>query len=128
MAEWLVSSSGEVGVSLASLEPLKLGEGHLEQAVFPGQQAGLVADVQNPNPVALSIVSSSLKDGLHSNVPACQAGLEDIRYLDNNDVKVEPGNNDKTVLGRFVLPSKLPNACQGEKLTAEVQVKASYGS
>jgi hypothetical protein len=123
VASWLVSTQGEANVKLASLSALKVGTAHGDGEALPGRQVALVADVENPNEISLTIISSSLQ-----NIQAEGCDVSDVKYLDRSDVSVEPGKHENVVLGRLVLPDRLGNACQGASITAALTVRAAYGS
>lgn len=129
IGSWLVVSSGEAGGQLASLEPVKVSAASVAEKAFPGQALGLVADLSNPNPVALEVVDVTMTSDLVSEKDACTAGLDGTRskFKDRDDFSVDPGESKNVVLGRVDLPSKLPDACQGQRLTAKLVVTTGFG-
>jgi hypothetical protein len=127
IASWFVESRGEASVMLDRLEPLKIGPATVKDGdeALPSKQVSLVSDVDNPNSVALTILSSRLTE-LKAEDPACD--VSDIEYRDNNDVAVPPGKSEHVAVGRLVLPNRMAQACMGANLKGTITVKAAYGA
>jgi hypothetical protein len=123
LATWMVTAKGEVNIDLADLKALEVGTAKTTEAALPGRKAVLVARVQNPNEIPLTIISSSIS-GLRADADGCD--VSGIIYFDRK-IDVPPGEHEGVELGVIELPKSLANACQGASLSATITVKAAYG-
>jgi len=130
MAAWLVSSTGEVQVGLAKLEPVVVGKAALsdEGKALPGKKLALVASsLDNPNGVTVSVLDSSLKS-LESTDEDCRASLgSGVKYSARDPFDLDDGKSEDVVLGTVSLGA-LANSCQGAVLEGVVALKVGYGS
>jgi hypothetical protein len=67
---------------------------------------------------------------LQSGDSACDESLANsrLRFDRTPDITVKPGSNDGIVVGNVRLPSLLANACQGQDVSADVQLRAAFGA
>ena len=126
---WYTDAQGEASGSLGSLVALDVSDARGGDGLLPGERMLLKVNVSNPNRVALSIVSVEVGD-LKSGDSACDESLADsrLKFDSTPDLVIQPGSNDGIVLGSVKLPNLLANACQGEDVSADVQLRAAYGA
>lgn len=126
---WYVDAKGEASGSLGSLASLDVSDAKGGEDLLPGDRMALKVNISNPNRVALDIVALDVGD-LKSGDGTCDASLADsrLRFDSTPNLTVQPGDNPGIVLGSIRLPSLLANACQGRGVSADVQVRAAYGS
>ena len=126
---WYVDVNGSASGSLGALSPLQVSDAKGGDGLLPGETFPVKVNIDNPNRVALDIVSVQIGD-LKSGNGDCDGSLADsrLRFDSTPDVTVQPGANDGIVLGKVKLPTLLANACQGRDVSADVQVRAAYGA
>lgn len=127
---WYVDVEGSASGSLGALSPLDVSDARdAGNGLLPGETLAIKVDIGNPNRVALSIVSVDVGD-LKSGDGSCDDSLADsrLRFDRTPDLTVQPGENAGVILGSIRLPKLLANACQGESVSAAVQLRAAYGS
>jgi hypothetical protein len=126
---WWTDVSGSASGSFASLQPLGVSDAKGGDGLLPGETLALRVNIDNPNRVALSLVTADIGD-LKSGDETCDTSLEDsrLRFDRTPDITVKPGSNDGITLGNVRLPSLLANACQGRDISADVSLRAAFGA
>ena len=126
---WYVDASGSASGSLGALQALQVSDARGGDGLLPGETMALRVNISNDNRVALNIVSVDVGD-LKSGDDACDSSLEDsrLRFDRTPDLTVQPGDNNGVVLGSVRLPNLLAQGCQGRDISADVQLRAAYGS
>jgi hypothetical protein len=126
---WYVDASGSASGSLGALQALDVSDAKGGSGLLPGDTFAVRVDIDNPNRVSLEVVSADVGD-LQSGDSACDESLANsrLRFDRTPDITVKPGSNDGIVVGNVRLPSLLANACQGQDVSADVQLRAAFGA
>ena len=126
---WYVDAEGSASGSLGALSSLDVSDAKGGDGLLPGETMVLRVNIDNPNRVALDLVSVDIGD-LKSGDGACDDSLADsrLRFDATPDVTVTPGSNEGIVLGKVKLPNLLANECQGRDVSAAVSVRAAFGA
>jgi hypothetical protein len=126
---WYVDAEGSASGSLGALQSLQVSDAKGGDGLMPGETMVLRVDVSNPNRAALSLVSVDIGD-LKSGDDACNTSLEGsrLRFDRTPDITIDPGSNDGVVLGSVKLPKLLAQSCQGQDISADVQLRAAFGA
>jgi hypothetical protein len=130
LAAWLVSSSGEASIALASLQPVEVGRVTLDAdaKALPGKKVALVASsLTNTNGVLVQVLETDLK-ALESDDPDCKASLGlGIKFLSRDTFDLPDGKTENVTLGSASI-GQISNRCQGAVLTGTVLLRVGYGS